>query len=137
MVRDRSPYWRARVERMQGCRAGEPPRSVLTFNTGGGAAVSLRHVDVLWADFIRAVGELQERHEDGERLAQVVEMWVGSMSTEQIGERLARPVSQRQAERLLNAAYRWLCDPIAGGFILAGMSPDVVDKHLKGVYVVS
>jgi len=79
-------------------------------------------VSVRYYDLARAVGQLW-RHPDGVRLQVVVEMWMGSATTEQIGDSLA--VSQRQAERLLNAAFRWVCDADGGGFVspMSRMSP--------------
>jgi hypothetical protein len=115
-VRDRAPHWRAKAEGLAGCRAGEPPRCVIKMGVHGtGGREYPVHLDY-W-DLARALGELQWRHEDGERLAQVANLWMESCTLEAIGERLVRPVSRQHASRLLNAAFRWACDPNGGGFV--------------------
>jgi hypothetical protein len=83
----------------------------------GSSHGGLGRVDALYADLVIALGCLQWQHPDGERLCQVAELWIASATLEEIGEGLARPVSERQARRLLNAAFRWTCDPQGGGFM--------------------
>jgi hypothetical protein len=73
-----------------------------------------------YADLCRALGKLEWQHPDGVRLKWICDMWIESKTLDAIGKALARPATRDTAARLLNAAFRWVCDPAGGGFTEPG-----------------
>jgi hypothetical protein len=114
---------RLAAQGMKGCRSGEPPRSVIKMGSGKPSAKTYPIASDYW-ELAAAIGRLEKEHPDGARLKMVVDMWMGegdpeghSATLEDIGERLARPVSESTASRLLNAAFRYICAAEGGGFV--------------------
>jgi hypothetical protein len=91
-------------------------------------------VSVDFADLAVALGRLEWGHPDGVRLKMVADLWIASLTLEDIGAKLARPVNRHTAARLLNAAFRWACSAEGGGFVeprVREIVHDVLDKALS------
>jgi hypothetical protein len=86
-------------------------------------------VSVDFAQLAIALAELEWRHPDGVRLKMVADLWIASLTLDAIGAKLARPATDKTAARLLNKAFRWVCDAKGGGFTeptAPAMSPFVL-----------